>query len=660
MKTFLLLGLCCCLSAAAGAQATDLIISEYAEGSSSNKYIELYNGTGTTVDLANYEIWKITNGGTFPEDTYALSGTLASGATYIIANGSADPAITAAADQLDNGAAGFNGDDAIGLAKSTDGGATYFLIDAVGAEGADPGAGWDVAGITAATQNRTLVRKSSVCTPTADWTASAGTDANDSEWIVLDQDDFSNLGTHAQNCSTSGNPIVGFVLPQSTIVEGSGTTTLIYSVAVSMNSAPSTTVTVTATSTDGTATVADNDYSTVNQMLDFGPAETYPNTKFVNVAIQKDTDIEPNETFTLNLSTTAGADLGTATHTVTIENDDFPPLVINEILADPDGFTGDANGDGIVNTSQDEFVEIYNTGTGTVDLSLYTLADGASIRHTFALGTTLAAGGNIVVFGGGSPTGATAVTASDGSLGLNNSGDNVTLADPDGNAVQTVAYGSEGGDNQSLARNPDFMGNLVQHTAIASNTVAFSPGELNEGSALPVKLLAFSARAEHREVILRWTTATELDSDYFEVQHSINGRDFQAIDQVPAAGDSDTPLHYEHTHIRPGAGTHYYRLRTVDHDGSFEFSPVRQVHFGDNAEYVVFPNPARESVHIVPETDAPADYKVQLIDAAGCIRFEQRNIRTVEVSDLPPGLYLLQLINSHGATLWREPLTIFH
>mgnify|MGYP001163385373 FL=1 len=61
----------------ANAQITELFISEYPEGSSNNKYIEIYNGTGSTVDLSDYELWRISNGGNWPESTVALTGTLA-------------------------------------------------------------------------------------------------------------------------------------------------------------------------------------------------------------------------------------------------------------------------------------------------------------------------------------------------------------------------------------------------------------------------------------------------------------------------------------------------------------------------------------------------------------------------------------------------------
>ena len=70
-------------------QTTDLIISEYIEGSSNNKYIEIYNGTGASVNLTDYEIRIYANGSTTPTSTISLSGTLTNGNVYVIANSSA-------------------------------------------------------------------------------------------------------------------------------------------------------------------------------------------------------------------------------------------------------------------------------------------------------------------------------------------------------------------------------------------------------------------------------------------------------------------------------------------------------------------------------------------------------------------------------------------
>lgn len=161
---------------------------------------------------------------------------------------------------------------------------------------------------------------------------------------------------------------------------------------------------------------------------------------------------------------------------------DVAALVINEIHADPAGdLTGDANGDGVRDSSADEFVEIVNDSDEDVDISGWTLSDGFGVRHTFPPGSTVAAHCAIVVFGGETPTGvfgnALVQTASGGSLGFNNGGDTVTLSNAGGSV--TVEYGGEGGSNESLTRDPDITGvlPLVRHTAAAgAGGRLFSPG----------------------------------------------------------------------------------------------------------------------------------------------------------------------------------------
>ncbi|MEO1368905.1 MAG: lamin tail domain-containing protein, partial [Acidobacteriota bacterium] len=165
------------------------------------------------------------------------------------------------------------------------------------------------------------------------------------------------------------------------------------------------------------------------------------------------------------------------------------PLVINEIHADPDGTSGDANGDGSVDSSDDEFVEIVNTSSALFELTGFELSDSFSARHLFPP-TTLPAGCALVIFGGGTPTGAfgTAQTAvaSEGSLGLNNSGDTVTLSNGGFDLVE-VTYGAEGGNNQSITRDPDLTGAFAEHsTATGSGGTLFSPGTLIDGTDFEV------------------------------------------------------------------------------------------------------------------------------------------------------------------------------
>jgi len=180
--------------------ATELFISEYCEGSSDNKYIEIYNGTGSDILLTgNYRLWKITNGGSWPEVTFDLTGTISDGDIWIVAHGSANGTITSAADQTSTGSImQFSGNDAMGLAKN-DGG--WYLIDAIGTDGADPGSGWDVAGTTNATGEHTLIRKASITTGNTNWGSSAGTNVSNSEWEINSQDYFSDLGSHTITCT---------------------------------------------------------------------------------------------------------------------------------------------------------------------------------------------------------------------------------------------------------------------------------------------------------------------------------------------------------------------------------------------------------------------------------------------------------------------------
>ncbi len=179
-----------------GSGDADLFISEYAEGSSNHKYIEIYNGTGAAVDLSKYQVWGSSNGGGWKDARQLqLTGTLADGDVFVIATDQADTTIQAQADMSlpYESPVHHNGDDAIGLAKDN-GSGTYELIDVIGEPDNRPSDGWDVAGVSKATKDHTLIRKASVTKGNTDWAASAGTDAATSEWEVKDQNDWTSVG----------------------------------------------------------------------------------------------------------------------------------------------------------------------------------------------------------------------------------------------------------------------------------------------------------------------------------------------------------------------------------------------------------------------------------------------------------------------------------
>jgi uncharacterized protein len=183
------------IAAQVGAQCppTELIISEYVEGSSLNKAVELYNGTGSAIDLGShdYELWIYFNGATTAATKIDLTGTVAAGDVFVICDDGADATILAQCD-LQSTASLFNGDDAVVLMK-------YVItkvpgdlvVDSIGQVGVDPGSQWGTGDVS--TQDNTIRRKAAVCTGDT-YTGDAFDPA--SEWDGYANDTFDGLGSH--------------------------------------------------------------------------------------------------------------------------------------------------------------------------------------------------------------------------------------------------------------------------------------------------------------------------------------------------------------------------------------------------------------------------------------------------------------------------------
>jgi len=171
----------------ATANATDLIISEYIEGSGFNKAIELYNGTGAAIDLSAYSLELYDNGKTISQTPVTLSGTLENGKTYVIYHKDAVEAIKSVGDLENSAIANFSGDDSLVLKKSGE------VIDSFGQVGARSDWAKDV----------TLVRNSNIFTGDR-----IIDDAFNSsvEWTAFPKDDSSNLGSHTMDGSTPVDP----------------------------------------------------------------------------------------------------------------------------------------------------------------------------------------------------------------------------------------------------------------------------------------------------------------------------------------------------------------------------------------------------------------------------------------------------------------------
>ena len=197
LKSSILTGLLAALLAASvpmslrGVPATELFFSEYIEGSSNNKALEIYNGTGNPIDLAagGYNVHMLFNGSTSAGLTLNLAGTVADGDVFVLAQASANAAILAQADQTSS-AGWFNGDDAVVLRR----GAT--IVDVIGQIGSDPGTEWGTGAVS--TADNTLRRSSSTCAGDTN-----GSDAFDpaAAWEGFAIDTVGGLGSHSATCT---------------------------------------------------------------------------------------------------------------------------------------------------------------------------------------------------------------------------------------------------------------------------------------------------------------------------------------------------------------------------------------------------------------------------------------------------------------------------
>jgi hypothetical protein len=182
----------------------------------------------------------------------------------------------------------------------------------------------------------------------------------------------------------------------------------------------------------------------------------------------------------------------------------------------------------------------------------------------------------------------------------------------------------------------------------------FTFGSLsNPVNPLPVELLMFSAAKSDDGVNLNWSTASEKNNDYFEVQRSSDGYTFSTISKINGAGNSNTYLHYHTMDRKPISGLNYYRLKQVDYDGSFQYSAVRSVNIDLKSifPFIVYPNPATEFVHILYH-DISGTIKPTIMTMDGKIvkHFNDASQSdgqiNINIESIPAGLYLLVLQNS--------------
>ena len=172
----------------------------------------------------------------------------------------------------------------------------------------------------------------------------------------------------------------------------------------------------------------------------------------------------------------------------------------------------------------------------------------------------------------------------------------------------------------------------------------------------PLHLLSFTARKKGYQNLLSWNTASEVNTDHFQIERSSTGREFNSIGTVKAGRAS-----YTFTDNNPVNGTNYYRLKMLDKDGQFTYGPIRQLTISHSPLTIaIYPNPAKENLQLQIESDKQTTLQMQVITQDGKAVLSKKvtapqgaSLQSINISQLAAGHYFLKVLSAA-----KEPVVI--
>lgn len=205
-----------------------------------------------------------------------------------------------------------------------------------------------------------------------------------------------------------------------------------------------------------------------------------------------------------------------------------------------------------------------------------------------------------------------------------------------------------------------------RHISISSGATLCNDGSMFYGSTFtcngtckgntplslsaPVEFVYFKGKVEKNRVILDWQTASEVNNEVFDLEHSIDGQTWRRLSSINGQGTSFELQNYTFLHNNPSKGYNYYRLKQIDFDGAFKYSDVVSIELLEpDGQFglQVKPNPVQNGFMTInlPEIEAES-ISMEIFSYAG-IKVQEHNLTEKEViinvSDLFPGIYLVQL-----------------
>ncbi len=189
-------------------------------------------------------------------------------------------------------------------------------------------------------------------------------------------------------------------------------------------------------------------------------------------------------------------------------------------------------------------------------------------------------------------------------------------------------------------------------------------------TTLPVELVSFTARCEEENIFLEWTTASEINNDYFIIETSDDGINWNAINIINGAGNSNTLIDYEYSDYGVINEVRFYRLKQVDFDGKDEYSDIIAVDCANNKlneieNIDLYPNPAKDRLILSFKIIGKSRLGIVMVNCLGLQVLDKSieveagiNINETDISSLNNGVYIVKIIDNDSRILSTERLII--
>jgi hypothetical protein len=185
---------------------------------------------------------------------------------------------------------------------------------------------------------------------------------------------------------------------------------------------------------------------------------------------------------------------------------------------------------------------------------------------------------------------------------------------------------------------------------VAGGASSFGFGFDDPGGVLPIVLTSFDADVKDNEVVIKWTTSSQTNNDYFTIERSKDNREWEEIKIIDGGGNSNIAQSYQSTDVKPFEGWSYYRLKQTDFNGSYSFSKTVKIFMGKENRWLVYPNPASSFLYVLENnlTDI-----IHLYDLSGkeipVQNSRSGNIIKYDLTNLANGIYYLEKSSNGGA-----------